>query len=195
MSETTTEEQARWQFRAFHETPEHHAKRMLDADPDALPSPPPDPISIARQQLAFAIREEGYVIDFGSVREESRQSVIVNEAMDDFRLAHDDEEPSGHLVVWSAAGRERVGTDADDPVIDCTVVHAGREVHASVPEPHASAGGSVRLRHNLGGEVTVTAFKPDGEGIGYLFATTLDRDSVHVEFFGGTAKFVVTRDQ
>lgn len=198
-TETTTsaetEKPLRWQFRAFHETPEHLVQRTLAEDPAATPGTPPDPTKIAREQLSYAIRADGYVIDLDSVREEARQAVIVNEAMDDYRPAGADETPSGHVVMWSATGHERVGTDDDDPVIDCTVVHAGREVYATVPEPHATAGGSARLRHNLGGEVTVTAFKADGEGIGYLFATTLDRDSVHVEFFGETAKFVVTRDK
>lgn len=195
MTETHTEEQARWRFRAFEETPEHYVARLTKDNPEAVPPPLPDPASIARTQLERAARQDGYVIDFDSVREDNRMPVKVPETMDDWWPADSDETPDGHLVTWSASGSLRVGTDADDPVIDCKIEQAGRQVSAVVPEPHATAGGSIRLRHNLGGDVTVLAYDADGEGMGYLFATTLDRDSVHVEFFGGTAKFVVTRDE
>lgn len=186
MSDTTAE-QARWQFRAYHEDREHAALRGQSI-------PPPEPLTVARQQLALAVRAEGYVIDLDSVREEESQDVVVNEEQTDYRLAAEGEKRTGRLVLWSATGHPRIGTDADDPILYVTRDDDLDVWVAKVPEPQATVGGSCRIRHERNANVTVLAFKPDGEGIGYLFATTLDKDTVHVEFFGGTAAFHITED-
>lgn len=190
----TTQEQARWQFRAYHEDPDHYVARLL-RETGQPPSPQPEPITVARQQLALAVRQDGFVIDLDSIREEESVNIVVNEQQTDYVLAVDGKPRSGRLVTWSATGHQRVGTDADDPVLEAVRESENDDgLTAIVPAPYATVGGSCRIRHGLGGEVTVTAFQPDGEGIGYLFATTLDPDTVHVEFFGGTARFYVVAD-
>lgn len=171
----------RWDFSAYHETPEHAALR------GAL-RPPDNPVSIARTQLSRAVSDDGYVIDLGSIEEVERTPVIVNEAQTDYRYAGPDETPTGHVVKWTCTGSKREGTDAGDPVL--TPDH----LVFKVPENLRATGGSVRLRHNLGGVVTVHTFREDGTGIGHLFATPLDNHLLHVEFFAETAEFRVSLD-
>lgn len=180
-------EPAKYQFKAYHETPEHAALR-------GDPTPPPDPISVARTQLALAVREHGEVIDLDSIAEMERESIVLLDDEGNWRPALDGESPTGHIVTWTCTGHTRVGTDADDPVLPIERDEENGDWVAIVPEPLASAGGSCRIRHNLHGGVTIFAKRANGEGIGYLFATTLDDDTVHMEFFGGTAFFTVERD-
>ena len=186
VSDTSQQETARYSIRAYHETPEHAALRGEQ-------HPPPEPIGVARQQLALAVREHGEVMDFESVREDERVAVVVDDN-GEWRPAMEGETPTGHIVLWSCAAFERQSTDANDPVLDVVEDDEAGGWWATVPEPQASVGGACRIKHRLGGEVTVHAYRADGSGIGYLFATTLDKDTVHVEFFGGTARFFVEAD-
>lgn len=181
------QETARYVIHAYHETPENAALRGEQ-------TPPPEPVTIARQQLALAVREHGEVIDLDSIREDARIAVVVDED-GEWVPAEAGVMPTGHIVTWSCTAHARVGTDADDPVLDPveTDEETGQRAFR-VPTPWSHVGGAVRLRHNVGGPVTTLAYAADGSGIGYLLATDLDDKVQHVEFFGGTAFFVVEAD-
>lgn len=184
MSDTETQEPARYTIRAYHETPEHAALAGAETAPR-------EPISIAREQLGLAVREYGEVIDLDSIREDERVAVIVDEQ--GWEPAGD-RTPTGHIITWSCTAHARVASDSGDPVLDPYEVEPGVHMAFVVPEPYASTGGAVRLRHNVGGSVTTYAKAADGTGVGYLLALDLDSNVQHVEFFGGTAYFVVEVD-
>jgi hypothetical protein len=97
--------------------------------------------------------------------------------------------PNGLMVEWTGEG--------DPPVDDSTVpvVIIDPLGDATVPEPVMAEGGDLRVLHGFSGEVTVTAFAPDGSGIGYLFAMPVDADTVHMSLVPGTARLRVVRDE
>ena len=73
-------------------------------------------------------------------------------------------------------------------------------VRFQVPASLTADGGGLRLRHGLGGPVTVVAYGPadpavERERIGYLFATPIDDDVEHIELVPGARALVVTRDE
>ena len=187
MTETTT----RYEKRAYRETPEHYAARMAKTLPDGATIPPQEDTKVAlRSYFAGLAAGEGMVINPGTMREEHRTAVVVNEAQDDWREAMTGETPTGHMVLWSIEARVHRPSDASEPVIEPVEVE-GQWI-ARIPEPHASTGGSARIRHIFATDPALYAKQADGSGIGYLIATVLDERTVHVEFFGGTDHFVVS---
>lgn len=190
MSEAT-QEQARWRFAAYRETEQHYVERMGDVEGG---TPPSDHTAVARQQLAMAARADGFTIDFASVEVVSEEAIVVDDG-GSYRPAVPGEVPTGHIVTYVCSGHPTVPHDAAEPMLSA-VLREGDPTTAvaEVAEPHASRGGGCRIVHPFKGEVTVTAERADGTGIGYLLATTLDDDTVHVEFFGGTAAFLVEAD-
>jgi hypothetical protein len=140
----------------------------------------------AAATLLEGFRSVGMVLDADTVTQGQRVPVYIDED-GDYRPVEDGL-ANGFYVDWTATGTPRL-TDVDDPVL---LVDA--DGWATVPEPIATMGGSVRVRHDYGGEVTVHAFDPDDTGTGYLLAQELDPDLVHVELLGGTARLHVTLD-
>ena len=176
---------ATWQFNAYHETPEHAA--LVAAEMGVASTPPPPPITIAREQLSRAVRNDGFLIDFNSITEESRQAVIVDDG-GNWRPTLEGEVPTGHIVHWSCSAHQRAA--AEDEVLPSEVSPDGR-VTASVTPILSEHGGGGRIIHNLDAPVIVKAFDSAGEPIGYMFASELDSNVVHVEFFSGTAVLTV----
>jgi hypothetical protein len=181
---------ATWQFNAYHETPEHAAK--VAARNGGEGTPPPEPISIAREHLSLAVRRDGYLIDLHSIREESRQAVIVDD-LGDWRPTLDDEEPTGHIVRWTCSATERRSTAEEDHALPVERTEEG--VTAAVTGPLREFGGGARVNHGLGAPVIVSAADENGDGMGLLFATELDDNSVHVEFFPGTASLTIVPEK
>jgi len=190
MTEAATQ---RHEFRAYRATESQYIRQTMAHHPEAVP-PPRESAEAEARSHAAQVAPEGWVVDLGTLREVGREAVVVNDTGTDYRPAEPGEEPTGHIVLWEFDARQAVPSDEGDPVLTGRRTGDG-SVEFVVPESHAQAGGAVRLRHNLGGEVTVSAKRADGEGIGYLFAATLDAHTVHVEFFAGTATFNVAPDQ
>lgn len=177
----------------YHESREHYESRMVQMVPEAATIPrQPDPMVEVREQLALALIRDGHVIEYPSIREEKREPVVVD-ALGRWTSVPEGQE-TGHIVTWSATGHENKATDADDPVLDYSATGDDGELRFRIPEPQASRGGSVRLRHNLGGEVTALAFDRHGDGLGYMLAMPIDDNVLHIELYGGTAEFRVTKD-
>jgi len=141
----------------------------------------------AAATLLEGFRSAGMVLDAETVSRGPVVPVYIDER-GDYRLV-DDGLANGFYVDWTASGTPRL-SDVDDPVL---LVDA--DGYATVPEPVATVGGSVRVRHGYGGEVTVRAFGPGGVGTGYLLAQELDPDLVHVEVLGVTARLHVASDE
>lgn len=185
----------RFQVRTYVETLTADAIAALAAagrQPDRV-----DPVMAAREALNATMLAQGHTLDVASVTEVVRQRVIVNETGTDFRTALPAEVEDGEVITWSALGFPRAASDADTPVL-AVEPHGAADEHldwrAAVPEREQIAGGSVRVRHNLNGEVTVTAEREDGQGIGYHFAMPIDDNVIHVELTPGAAVLIVEKD-
>lgn len=103
-------------------------------------------------------------------------------------------QPDGMMSEWSATATER-GTDDPDLLPSGEADDEGR-VWFTVPAEIAADGGEVRLRHSLGGEVTVYAYdgSEDAAKMGYLIAVEVDDDVVSVALLPGTAALSVEPD-
>jgi hypothetical protein len=149
----------------------------------------PDPTEMrarAVDTLREGFRSVGYMLDEATV--EHAAAVFIRFTPDGGYVPAPAGREEGFYIDWTGVGNPRI-TDEAVPVV---IVDTGGV--AVVPEPVATDGGDMRVRHGYGGEVTVRAFDPAGEPTGYLFAQPLDDDTVHVELFGGTASLLVTRD-
>ena len=181
---------AKWDLRAYHETPEHAALAAIEAGVSA--TPPPPPIVVAREQLSLAVRQEGLQIDLSSVTEEGREAVVVDSSTGDWRPAAEGETPTGHIVHWSCSAHERAFPEDSSLPFEVT---AEGVVTAAVEGPLREHGGGARVVHGLGSSVTVSATDASGSPVSYMLASELDPDTVHVEFFPGTAALRIEKDR
>lgn len=96
----------------------------------------------------------------------------------------------GHVIEWTATGSPIV-TDPD-PLIGGVVVDGAYSV--AVPVDVTAAGGPVRVRHGLGGPVTVRVRGAEDKPMGYLFTQPITDAEEHVELVPGAVTIHVTLD-
>jgi hypothetical protein len=85
-------------------------------------------------------------------------------------------------VVWRAEG----DVSPEAVAIEAVREHDGA-VAVHVPALLEQRGGSVRAMHRLGVPVTVSAYRHNGDPIGYLAAVEISTDEVEVQVVEGTA--------
>lgn len=154
-----------------------------------------DPEMQARDAFNVTMLRAGFVLDIPSIKRVETQAVVVNALGTDYRPVWPGEEPTGNIHSWTALGFPRAASDANVPVLVVTPTGDGTSVQAAVPAAQQASGGSVRVKHSLGGEVTITAERADGTGIGYHFAQPITDNVSHVELAPGAAVLYVERDQ
>lgn len=152
--------------------------------PDASAAPPSEALSAlmvwARERVGGGLTGE-VALDGDPV------PIVIEEASPDgWREAAAGEEPDGWIATWRgelAEGVTDAVVDVDTPSLPVTV---------AVPEPVATTGGGVRVRHRLAGEYRVSADRGDGTPIGLLFTASLDDGEDLVEVLPGTATITFT---
>lgn len=149
----------------------------------------------SRAQAAMLLRERmqdrGYALWTDPVPGDP-EPVLLNADMSGWTPHDGPGDPDGHVIEWTAEGVPAVTDpdplpgrlDGDAYVVDLPDDERLIPVH----------GGPVRIRHGLGGEVTVAVEGADGP-MGYLFAQPVTDDVVHVELVGGARRVIVTRDE
>lgn len=163
----------------------HRTARYLTYTDDAVDADEQQRQAVATLRDGF--RAVGMLLDEATVRPDEPVPVLIRP--DGSHVHTSPGEANGFYVDWHAHGIPRI-SDADVPVV---LVDAGGDV--VVPEPVATDGGDLRVRHDYGTEdVTITATSPDGDATGYLFHSPVDASLVHVELLAGTAGLHVERD-
>lgn len=153
--------------------------------------PDEDAQATAQVMLADKAAEQGLVLAGGVTRGEG-QPVAVNADMSGWEeCAADAPEQTGWVYVWTGWAVEPVR----DPKKPLPGRMDGEAYVADLPPESAEYGGAVRVRHGLGGPVTVYAhMRPGHSGNGILFAQPITDDEEHVEVFPGVASLRITRD-
>jgi len=90
--------------------------------------------------------------------------------------------PEARTVVWAAEAQTNPEAVAVEGVRE-----DGGAVMVTVPHLIEARGGSVRAVHWISGPVEVSAYRHNGEPIGYLVAVEINDDEVQVEVNPGTA--------
>lgn len=156
-------------------------------------TPEPDAWAQARNMLGEQFRAHGEVMDTDPVASDP-VPVAVNPDMTGWTtVGPDDPGLTGYVITWTATGH------ALQPEAVLTGGTTGPDGYTiAIPDDRRLLpihGGPVRVRHELGGPVTVHAYGRDGEPVGYLFAQELTDDEVAVELSPHTYRLHVTRDE
>lgn len=156
----------------------------------------PDPVgdkaaTMAKAYLRETIRQDGYVIDADTITPGTPQAIVLADNDAGWEAWTGRGYPDGHITEWSATATER---HRDGDAVGWSRIEEDGALSVDVPAPYTAHGGGLRVRHDLGGPVTVTAYREDGTGIGYLFAQDIDEMTEHVELLPGAARLRVVRD-
>lgn len=155
-------------------------------------TPEPDAWAHARNMLVEQFRANGEVMDTDPVPSDPVPVVVDADMTGWTTTTPDDPALTGHVVTWTATGH----AVATEEYLDGGLDAEGRFV-VRVPNDHRLLhvhGGPVRVRHGLGGPVTVTTYGNNGSPVGYLFAQEVSDDEVAVELYQHTNLILVTPD-
>lgn len=173
------------------ETKSHKAagyKPIADTDEQAF--------AAAKAHMRDIIRRQGRVLVPDSLRRGDEIAVRLIDEGTSWEPWDGEGTPDGHMIDWHAESVERAKDDGT-PVGQVTSrgeTEDGRPwVIITLPEHVALHGGGYRVQHDLDGEVTLHAFNGE-RGVGYLLATALDDNVLHVELFASTTHVQITRD-
>jgi hypothetical protein len=146
-------------------------------------APPSDAAAEARNILRNLFRDKGMSLDADPTPGDSEPVRLTEDGGYEPWNGHGF--PDGYITTWTATGSPMV-TDPD-PLSDGFT--EGDTYTVNVP----AGSDTVRVRHNLGGPVTVTAYNRQGP-MPYMFAQPISPDEEHVELYAGTTRLVVTRE-
>lgn len=181
-----------WEYREFME---RGAETAADWTPDQQRAR-------ALANLRERIRQEGFVMTQESlIRDEGTPIVVDDPNTAAYHPWSGIGEPTHTLYVWTASATQP-GTDTGDLAPLASEPDEDGRLWFAVPAEVSAQGGDVRLRHNLGGEVTVwgwntsaAPFEPFTKSPYVNFAAGISDDVVTVTLLpGGTALLSVERD-
>jgi hypothetical protein len=99
--------------------------------------------------------------------------------------------PDARLVRWEIEVEPVTTTDPFR--LEAVVLGEGTLAKATLPSQVTENGGLVEFPHQLGGEVTVRAFGPDGE-VGYTYGVPIDDDTHELMLPPGAQRLEAVRD-
>lgn len=101
--------------------------------------------------------------------------------------------PDVRIIRWAIGATPVIATNPVELKVD--VLGPGALSRAQVPQDITENGGLVEMPHQLGGEVTITAYNANGEPVGYSYGVDLDDNRQEIMLPPGVARLDAVRDE